>query len=84
MADTYYMPRNSHPAAGHPGKKEATMAPITVSQVTPKQATDAGALDGFGFSCSCGGGYGASLLQVAKNNRAGHIRWHQSRDEVTK
>lgn len=62
------------------------MALHVLSPLEPIAASQPGALDGWGFRCTCWGGRiaGSSSLQVlARQDRAAHARWHLGRgDEV--
>ncbi len=62
------------------------MALHTLSPVEPIAASGPGALDGFGFRCSCAGGQiagSSSLESLARELRNGHARWAAGRgDEV--
>lgn len=57
------------------------MAPIVVSPLRPVPASGPGALDGWGFTCSCRGGQSASLESLARQWRNEHVRWHERRGE---
>ena len=54
---------------------------ITLSPLVPVEASGPGALDGFGFTCSCGGGQSASLPVIARQWRDAHAAWHRGRGE---
>lgn len=52
-----------------------------IGPLTPRAASGPGALDGFGFDCTCGGGLAASLPVLARQWREGHIAWHANRGD---
>ncbi len=60
------------------------MATVTVSAITPRAASGPGALDGFGFDCSCRGGQSASLPTIARQWRRQHVAWHEGRGDLVK
>lgn len=45
--------------------------------ITPKPASEKGALDGFQVTCTCGHVAGSSLDVLAKQHAAAHLRWHE-------
>lgn len=51
---------------------------FTVSPVSAVPASRPGALDGFGFTCSCGDSQSYSLRGMAEAARTDHIRWHET------
>jgi len=62
------------------------MALHIVSGLVSVEASESGALDGFGFRCSCVGGRiagSSSLRSLARELRDGHAAWARRRgDEV--
>jgi hypothetical protein len=62
------------------------MALHVLGSVEPVKASQAGALDGFGFRCSCNDGRiagSSSLESLARELRSGHAAWARGRgDEV--
>lgn len=62
-----------------PGPKEVTMAHLTT--ITESQASEPGALDGFDINCDvCGFVGGYSLLTLAQQNAAGHVRYFSQKE----
>lgn len=60
------------------------MPSFTISPITPREASGPGALDGYGFDCSCRGGLSSSLEGLARQWQSEHIGWHLGRgDQVT-
>lgn len=60
------------------------MALHSLSALEPIEASEAGALDGFGFRCSCVDGRiagSSSLPTLARELRAGHAAWAISRGD---
>ena len=57
------------------------MSTLTLSALAPVPASGPGALDGFGFSCSCGTSQAASLPVIARQWRDAHAAWHVGRGD---
>ena len=55
--------------------KEANMI-ASLSPITAIAASEKGALDGFGCTCSCGLSIRSSLLTLAQQDAAQHLAWH--------